>query len=98
MPRFGVTFDMGLSSRVLAALNDGPKTIAELQDAVRGDPLRVRFAVYNLVKRGRMQNLNAGSPHGTSGLFSLIGGPAEPLEPGPRCDATALEHVWFGRG
>lgn len=96
--------DVDLSGRVLQACNPHPQTMAQLcsGEVVAGDPTLIRFAVYNLVRRGTLRNLNAGRGRGFSGLFLAVDVPD--VRPGelpvsdPRADgARELERAWFGR-
>lgn len=59
-------YDPERAQRVLDLCSE-PKTAAQIVAALGSR--QARFAVHNLVKRGELQNLNAGKRVGTPGLF-----------------------------
>lgn len=85
------------STRVLA-LCQQPRTVAEIEeDFGESERHLARYAVYNLVKRGVLRNINPGQyGWGKRGRFVAVGSDGEPLTTsGPVSDGgLALARAW----
>lgn len=74
------------------------RTLDEIE-AEFGDDRRVRFTVYNMRKRGELDNVNAVDDwgrrvRGLPGLFVVTKAPAAQTRDAQRWDASALTKAW----
>lgn len=95
-PRRRCEYQTDRAQRVLEFCQE-PKSMNDIVTAFGAE--QARFAVYNLVKRKRMVNLNAGSGHGVPGLFVATANAASSRSVvTSRSDGSALARAWHQQG